>query len=133
VERNDPLAVARRLFAAIVTGDLDAVRELYAPDVVVWHNTDLAEQSRDENLAVLAWVVRHLDGFRYEQIRLQRTDEGFVQQHVVRGTERASGKELELHAAIVCRVQDGRITRLDEYLDSAAVARVFPALGGEPA
>jgi ketosteroid isomerase-like protein len=50
----DPLEVAARLFAAIEAGDIDAVRELYHPDVEVWHNTDGLAQSRDANLATLA-------------------------------------------------------------------------------
>jgi ketosteroid isomerase-like protein len=35
----EPLEVADRLFAAIEAGDIDAVRELYHPDIAVWHNT----------------------------------------------------------------------------------------------
>ena len=36
--------IADQLFAAIEAGDIDAVRDLYAPDAVIWHNTDETEQ-----------------------------------------------------------------------------------------
>jgi len=113
------LDVARRFFAAIERGDLGAVRELYAPDAVVWHNFDGREKSREENLAMLRAAHEAVRGLRYEQVRLAPFPGGFVEQHVVRGYEHASGRELVLPAVVVCRVANGRITRLDEYFDSA--------------
>ena len=35
---------------------------------------------------------------------------------------RRDGQRVSLPAVLVCRVHDGRITRLDEYFDSAHVA-----------
>jgi ketosteroid isomerase-like protein len=116
---DDPLDVARRFFAAIERGDLAAIGELYAPDAVIWHNTDRTEKTREENLAMLAWAIEHVAGLRYEDVRLEPIAGGFVERHVVRGTEKASGRELVLPAVVVCRVAGGRITRLDEYFDSA--------------
>ena len=52
-------------------------------------------------------------------------DDGFVQQHVLHGV-RADGVAVTLPACIVCQVEHGRITRLDEYFDSARGA-VFRA------
>ena len=43
--------------------------------------------------------------------------DGFVQQHVVRGRN-ALGEEFAIPACLVVTVVEGRITRLDEYLDS---------------
>jgi ketosteroid isomerase-like protein len=121
---SDALAVADRLFTAIEAGDLDTVRALYDPAAEVWHNTDGVVQRRDENLATLAWVVRNLRGLRYTDIRRSATDDGFVQRHVLVATNRA-GRRVELPACVVVTVRDGLITRLDEYLDSAAVAAIM--------
>jgi uncharacterized protein len=30
-----------RFFAALEAGDIETVREIYAPDAVIWHNDDL--------------------------------------------------------------------------------------------
>ena len=121
----DPLAVAEHLFAAIEAGDVDAVRELYTPDTVVWHNSDGVEQSAEQNVKVLRWVIRNVRNLRYDEVRRERTERGFVQQHVLRGTA-ANGAEVAIPACIVGVVKDGRIVRLDEYLDSA---HVRPLLG----
>ena len=117
---DDSLQLAERLFGAITAGNVEAVRQIYAPDAVVWHNNDGLEQSADSNLRVLAWVVANVRNLRYEDIRRQRTDSGFMQQHVLRGTA-PNGREVNIPACIICTVQHGRITRLDEYLDSAHV------------
>jgi ketosteroid isomerase-like protein len=115
------LEICERLFAAVQAGDIETVRELYAPNAVIWHNDDMAEQAPDQNLRVLRWVARNVKDLRYEDIRRQETPTGFVQQHVLRGVA-PNGTPLEIPACIVCAVEDGRITRLDEYLDSAQTA-----------
>lgn len=116
-----PLDVAERLFRAIPAGDIEAVRALYAPDAVIWHNDDQRQQTPEQNLRVLAWVATNIKELRYDDIRRQPTPAGFVQQHVLRGIA-PNGQPLEVPACIVCTVVEGRITRLDEYLDSAQVA-----------
>jgi ketosteroid isomerase-like protein len=117
----ESLEVCEKLFAAIPRGDLAAVRALYAPDAAIWHNHDGVTQDPDANLRVLDWVVHNVREISYEVTSRQPTPNGFVQQHVMRGIA-PSGKKLELAACIVCVVRNGRITRLDEYLDSAQLA-----------
>lgn len=46
------------------------------------------------------------------------TTDGVIQQHVLRGSL-PGGVEVALHAAMYLQVQDGHITRIEEYLDSA--------------
>ncbi|MGE0599357.1 MAG: nuclear transport factor 2 family protein [Dehalococcoidia bacterium] len=115
------LEICGQLFSAIMRADIEAVRRIYAPDAVIWHNNDGVEEDRDRNLRVLSWVARNIKDLRYEEIRRQETPTGFVQQHVLRGIA-PNGTPLEIPACIVCEVKDGRITRLDEYLDSAHTA-----------
>jgi ketosteroid isomerase-like protein len=119
-EREAALDLARRLSAAIAAGDRDALRAIYAPDAVIWHNTDDVAQTVDQNLAVQAWLAQNMTGRRYEDVRLQATETGFVQTHVMRG--RRGDTEITILACIVVTVAGGRITRLDEYLDSAHLA-----------
>ena len=120
---DSPLDVADRLFAAIEAGDIDAVRGIYAPGAEIWHNTDGLVQTPEENLRTLTWVVENLTDRSYDDIKRTATSDGFVQQHVMRVTT-ADGRRVELPACIVCQVEGGRITRLDEYLDSAHVTRL---------
>ena len=118
------LALADRFITAVASGDLRTVRELYAPDAVIWHNNDGAQQTVEENLRVLEWVHRNVEDFRYEDVRRHATDDGFIEQHTVRGRT-LSGAELEIPACLVCTVAAGRITRVDEYLDSAHLASLI--------
>jgi uncharacterized protein len=107
-----------RFFAALEDGDIDALREIYAPDAVIWHNDDLIEQPVEENLKVLQGLHRAVSGLHYDIIRRVPAPGGVLQQHVLRG-RLGNGAEVELHAAMYLQVRDGHITRIEEYLDSA--------------
>jgi uncharacterized protein len=120
---SEHLELAERLFKAIEAADIDAVREIYAPDAEIWHNTDNLVQSPADNARTLSWITTNLSDMAYTQVRRSATDDGFVQQHVLVLTNRA-GQRVEVPACIVVRIADGHITRLDEYLDSA----VLPAI-----
>jgi uncharacterized protein len=106
-----------RFFAALEAGDIETLREIYAPDALIWHNDDLAEQSVEDNLKVLQGLHRAVSGLRYDVIRRATTTDGVLQQHVLRGAL-PDGTEVELHAAMYLEVRDGHITRIEEYLDS---------------
>ena len=121
---SEHLDVAERLFKAIEAADIDAVKEIYAPDAEIWHNTDRLTQSRDDNLRTLTWVTTNLQGMAYTEVRRTATDEGFVQQHILVATNRA-GQRVEVPACIVVRIADGHITHLDEYLDTAHVTQIM--------
>jgi ketosteroid isomerase-like protein len=115
-------ALAKRFFDCVEAGDVEGLVACYAPDARIWHNTDRAEQTPAENRATLnAMVARILDR-EYADRRLQVFPGGFVQQHVLKGTRAHDGVRVELPACIVCQVTDGKVTRLDEYFDSAQVA-----------
>jgi ketosteroid isomerase-like protein len=118
---TDIEALASAFFDAVEAGDLDKVRAMYAPDVVVWHNFDGRGQTLDENLRVLKWIVANVSERRYEEIRRVVLDDGFVQQHVLRGIA-PSGAHLNVPAMMRVWVEDGCVTRIDEYLDSAQVS-----------
>jgi ketosteroid isomerase-like protein len=121
---RDIATVAERFFAAIEAGDAEAARDLYAPDAEIWHNTDGITMRPEDNLKTLAWMGRNLPDLQYTQVRRSATDDGFVQQHVLVATNRA-GQRIEVPACIVIVIEDGKIARLDEYLDSASVAAIM--------
>ncbi|WP_280434569.1 nuclear transport factor 2 family protein [Nocardia carnea] len=111
--------LADRFFAAVSAGDEATLTELYAPDARIWHNDKGAEETVTENLRVLRWLSRTLVDMRYEDIRRYPLPAGFAQQHVLRG-ELAGYGPLEVAACLFVEVRDERITRIDEYVDSAA-------------
>ncbi len=120
-ERIRELAV--RFFDAIESGDITTVHGIYADNAVIWHNTDGKEASREENLRVLEGFIGAVSDRRYTNRRLNVFESGFVEQHELTG-KLANGKTIALAACIVCTVSNGRITRLDEYFDSAVLERL---------
>jgi ketosteroid isomerase-like protein len=121
---DDTDIIASQLFAAIERGDLDAVRELYAPDVQIWHNVTNRSQTRDENLKLLSYFTGRVSERRYEVHGRDFFPGGFVQRHILHG-KLASGDRISAPVCIVVYVAGGKIERLFEYLDPATVSAVF--------
>ncbi|HXQ11258.1 MAG TPA: nuclear transport factor 2 family protein [Caulobacteraceae bacterium] len=121
MSEQDVLDLADRFLTAIETGDLETVRACYAPHAKIWHNFDGVEQTVEQNLRVLGWFARTLPNRRYRVKRRETTRDGFFQQHVVEAVL-PDGTEWTMPACLIVTVRDGRITRLDEYLDSAHAA-----------
>lgn len=118
----DMRKLAQGFFDAVGEGDMDAVAACYDDDVVIWHNFDGREKTKAENLATLAAMPSRLDERVYADRRVEIFDGGFVHQHVLTARRKLDGVQVRLPAIIICRVRDGKIVRLDEYLDSAHVA-----------
>ncbi|UAJ10750.1 nuclear transport factor 2 family protein [Glacieibacterium megasporae] len=112
------LDFAEKFVGAIQSGDVATVRACYAPGAKLWHNTDRVEQTVDENMAVLDWFVRTLPDRNYRVVRRVALADGFLQQHVLEATL-PDGTAWSMDACCVIKIEDGLITRLDEYLDSA--------------
>ena len=123
MKATEHLAILDHFFAAIQAGDIETVKATYHPDAEIWHNNDNAVQSVADNLRTLSWVSHNIAGISYDDVKRTPMDDGkVIQQHVLRGTA-PNGKPLNVVACIVFTFDDaGRITRLEEYLDSAQVA-----------
>lgn len=122
----DYVDLAQRFVAAIQAGDAAAVRAFYAPDAKIWHNIDDVEQTVDQNLKSLAWFVRTLPDRIYRVQRIAPLPDGFLQQHVLEATL-PNGERWAMDACVVVRIENGKIVRLDEYLDSAKTAQLVAA------
>jgi ketosteroid isomerase-like protein len=119
---DDTLALAARFFDAIEAGDIAGMADCLHPDAPIWHNTDEREVSVATTRATLAGMIERIARPRYANRRLAAFPGGFVQQHRLEGTRVHDGVAVHLPCCIVCQVAEGRITRIDEYFDSAHVA-----------
>ena len=120
---DEILAFAKRFVDAIQAGDVATVRACYAPDAKLWHNTDGIEQTVDQNMKVLDWFIRTLPDRNYRVTRREALSDGFLQQHVLEATL-PDGTRWAMDACVVIKIENGLITRLDEYLDSAQSAKL---------
>ena len=129
---NEVFAVGERFFSAIEAADMEAVRNVYHPDVTVWHNVDGLEnrkrgQSREDNVALLTVLTNKIKDWKYDIWFREATASGMVQQHTLRG-RLPNGEALAIPVCIVLQIQDGCIMRLDEYIDSAHTQPMVDAL-----
>lgn len=116
--------LADAIFQAIESGDVNAITTMWADDIEVWHNTDGVVQTKDQNLAVMRWMIENTASVEYRDIARHTTDDGFVQRHVLRITF-DDGRTADLPAAIFFTIRNGKVARIDEYLDSAHVTAAF--------
>lgn len=126
-DHNDPVSqdiarLAQRFFDAIEDGDIDTMRASFTPDAVIWHNSDERDTTVEQTAMVLTGMVARIKNRKYADRRLQIFEGGFVQQHVLTGNRLFDDSAVRLPCAIICQVKHGKITRLDEYFDSAHVA-----------
>jgi uncharacterized protein len=121
--------VARAWVGPFLAGER-APAALYAEEVTTWHaatgtTTPLGERPSGARLRDAIPDLRH------EDIRLHVHADGFTLQATVVGT--VSGTELRLPVVLIATVVDGRITRFEEYADSASAAPFAAALQSEVA
>ena len=64
------LELADRMFRAIEQGDLDALRDCYDPDIVVWANFDAREQKLEQSMRLVGWLCSKLSQREYDVQRL---------------------------------------------------------------
>lgn len=121
-EADDNAAMAKRLFDAIEQGDIDTMMACFAPGAEIWHNTDELVVSPEQTAATLRGMVARINDRCYAERQLNMFPGGFVQQHALTGRRGHDDVAVRLPCAIICRVVNGKIARLDEYFDSAHVA-----------
>ena len=123
MSERDTAELLDTFFAAIGRADLEVVAALYADDVEVWHNVTGEALDKARSVDLLRYWCHKVTGMRYEVLERRTYDGGAIQRHIVHGD--ADGAVLAADVCIVFHVLDGRITRIFEYLDPAAVAAVF--------
>lgn len=113
--------VADAFFGALEAGSVEGVLACYAPDARIWHNFDQLALTPQESVAGLETLFGNFPERRYVDVRRQPTPEGFVQQHILR-LAGADGKVIDWPGCIVFALREGKIARLDEYVDLSQLA-----------
>lgn len=112
--------LADAIGSAVETGETARLATYFAPDAVVWHDIDHQEIDVPAAMAGIAMLSQVATDVRVEVVRRAALPDGFVQQFVIRGV--MAGKPFEMHNCLVVTVADGRIVRMDEYVDANALA-----------
>jgi ketosteroid isomerase-like protein len=118
--------------AALADPDPSALRALLAPTARFWVNIGELELSTDQRLALLERERSHLRALEFEDVRTRAVSSGFVVQATTVMTT-TDAAELRVPVCLVATTDDGVITAVDEYADSAAVAHLLELLAaGDP-
>src|ERR1700712_951503 len=114
--------VMDRLFAAILSGDLDGVRSCFTPDGQVWHGYDCIAHDVDGFVASIAQVAASGIELRYDDVRRHPTPTGLSHQHLLGAPDGGGGWSAK-PCCVIVHLKDGRIHRALEYLDRTGVVK----------
>jgi uncharacterized protein len=114
--------LCHRFLDAIERGDGATIAQIYAPDFRLWVNSSGAEISAEENLQILRGGAALHRRRTYDDRTINTFERGFLVQYSVNVVTHA-GKRSSFWACFVAQCKDGRITRIDEYLDSGKFGR----------
>lgn len=117
-------ALVSALNRALEAGVPDEVLSLLAPGALLWHNDDKVEMDAAEGIARVKGLHDLVENVRVDVLQLEPVSTGWFQRIVICGTVRASGNELAAHNCAVIHVANGRITRIDEYVDPTMLAQL---------
>jgi ketosteroid isomerase-like protein len=114
-------ALCHRFFDALESRDVETIADLYRDDLAFWFNVTDQTSTKQENLAALsAGYARHRHR-RYNDRIVNTFRDGFVMQYTV-NISHHDGRETALFPCVVVLCRDGKITRMDEYIDSGKFA-----------
>ena len=122
----DMIKLARRFFTALEVNDLESAAALCADSFEGSQNGGPA-MDRATLMQFTAAVHSVIPDFRYENAVRWQTEGGFVEEHDVCGTL-PDGGTFKLVLCVIGEVEDGKITKLREYVDTAAAAGLMKAL-----
>lgn len=120
-------AVAERFAEAFVRGDSDLLERLYAADLRFTSHAHGLVRDREQALAAFSRLRPQLRDVTLEITDRQVTEHGYSAQQILRCTA-PDGAHLTVPHRLVVRVDNARITHIDEYLDPRTVAPLLALL-----
>ena len=120
-------AVADRLFAAIEAGDRATVAATIHDDAEVWHSITRRTVDKARCLAILDWFMAPGVERTYEVHERLLVGDRLVQRHTLRVTV-PGHPVIEMPVCIWLTIEDGAVTRIDEFPDQVGTDALFAAI-----
>jgi ketosteroid isomerase-like protein len=117
--------LARELLERLTNATPTHLGALFAPGGIVWHNHDRKDMDSQEDCDGIVGLREQVEGLSFQFVRSAGLPDGFLLRFIMSGTVRSNGRAMEGHNCLVAQVRDGRIVRIDEYVDP----NLFSALG----
>ena len=109
--------VALAVLDVLAKGDPDAADHVLDPHCVLWHNDGNGEVPARQGFAGARAIHELVDGLEVDVLLAEEIPGGAVMRFEVRGTVKRTGNALCARNCMFATVVDGRITRVDEYVD----------------
>lgn len=126
---DDAMHVAQRFTEALADRDIASLESILSDNATVWHNTDGLTQTRGQAVATITEFLSSVSECSYAAIRRTPTPSGLVQQHDLRVRFGPDAALIVVPACLIFEITDGKVSRLEEYLDISAFSSV-PAEAG---
>ncbi len=130
----DNVDFLKKTYEAFARGDVPAVLEAMSPDIV-WHEAEghpyesptgepfVGPNAVMEN--VFMRIMAEWDGFTIVPQRYHAGGDSVVFEHRWVGTCKATGKRMDLQACHIWEVKNGKLTRLQEYCNTAKLWEIM--------
>lgn len=122
--RVDAAAVVDAFTRASVANDNDAIRELMDPGLQLWHNFSNRSLDREQMLRFRTGL-REAAGRVEMASRLTLAADGCIRENVARGVTRGGRPFLVSYLVLFEVTDEGRISRMTEFYDSAQLQPFF--------
>src|SRR5690349_12369459 len=117
---NIHLELSDRLAAAMASGNIGDFAAIWTDDAVLWHNYDSKLIPKEEFVAGVANMHSLCTELAFVDRVVYSIPIGFVSQQRFVGVSR-SGASFDVPACIVGHVRDGKLARVDEYVDPTSI------------
>jgi ketosteroid isomerase-like protein len=121
-DHGDVLKLAKQFSDASKAADVGTADKLLDPDFKFWANYTKQTLGKAEMLGYIGTFFPTLRSVEYRNVRVTPSANGYVLQQVTDTVLGDGSKISDLDVCMVIQVRDGRLLRIDEYLDAAAIA-----------
>jgi len=110
--------IETRYFDALERGDTNVISGYYSPQVRVWNTLTLRALTGTEHIESLEkhFFANYFDR-KFTDHHVNHFVGGFVRQHILKARRASDDKLIELPICVVCKVDGGLLTRVDEYMN----------------
>ncbi len=119
---EEAVEVVRLYNEAWLNRDLVAMERYLADDLVLWHNHIRQEFDKPTMMKFVGDALHVLAKVEFRNPRRMGTERGCIQQHEIYCEMFDGGIVDNAPQAIVYSVANGRINRIEEYIDGPALA-----------
>lgn len=116
------VALSEQARAAIKSGNVDALRNMYAADAEFYlYFLDNSKREWSAIASILGAITETASSIDFRDVKVTRTDTGLIQQHTLVVTKKTGGEGV-MHAALIFTMNEaGKFTRLEEYGDISGI------------